>query len=108
MTDAISIALGGMQSASLRATEAANSVMRTSIIPPVPSAAGTETPAFIIETSDGKKEADPLQSVSEFQKAARAYEASAKALEAVQQIQKALVEALGWVVPEEPETAKEA
>jgi|TARA_R110000824_G_scaffold118960_10_gene271778 hypothetical protein len=82
--------------------------MRTSIIPPAASAVGTETPAFIIDTTSGNSESDPLQSVSEFQKAARAYEASAKALEAVQQVQKALVEALGWVVPDDADVKKEA
>ncbi|MDO8290938.1 MAG: hypothetical protein Q7T44_17125 [Parvibaculum sp.] len=112
MSNAIQAAFGGMQEASTKASEAADMVARsnlaTAVVAPAPapppaSASSSsnlaDSPAVINDVGKGQTD-DPLQGVTEFQQAARAYEASLKAVEMLHELQKTLVEALGWVLPE--------
>ncbi|MGV8997769.1 MAG: hypothetical protein ACOH12_12555 [Parvibaculaceae bacterium] len=115
MSDAIQTALGGMQTAAAKANEAAEKVMRSNFTTPVVAPAPTpnpatsasslsSSPAVINDTGKGQSE-DALQGVTEFQQAARAYEASLNAVETLHKLQQTLVEALGWVLPENSRNA---
>ncbi len=102
MTDAFALAIGGMQTASASAAEAADIIARATARAaakaPAPTVSGEENPAFIIDKAP-EPEDDPLQSVSEFRQAAEAYKASVKVVETLNRMQQDLVEALGWVPP---------
>lgn len=103
MTSAISIALGGLQMTAAKATDAAHNVAHAGL--PTSNSAHNPAviPAVIIDT--GKAQApDILQGVSEFQEAARAHEAQIKVVQALNEIQQQLVEALGWVIPQNTNT----
>lgn len=115
MSDAIQTAIGGRQAAATKANEAAEKVARSNFTTPVAAPAPTNSataapsslvtsPAVINDTGKGQSE-DPLQGVTEFQQAARAYEASLRAVETLHKLQQTLVEALGWVLPEETKKA---
>ncbi|MFZ3033915.1 MAG: hypothetical protein WA138_07880 [Parvibaculum sp.] len=99
MTDALSIAIGGLHTASLKASEAANQVshINVPVPPPTPSDPPTnENPAVINDTGKAKQEPDALKAITDFQKAARAYEAHVKLVQALSDAQNQIVEALGW------------
>ena len=115
MSDAIQTALGGMQTAAAKANEAAEKVARSNFTTPVAAPAPTPapasaasslaaSPAVINDIGKGQTD-DALQGVTEFQQAARAYEASLKAVETLHKLQQTLVEALGWVLPEDSQKA---
>lgn len=106
MSDAISMALGNMQMTMAKATDAAHNLahanLPTSISAGDPSVIPAEIPAVINDT--GKTPApDVLQDVLDFQEAARAHEAQIKVVEALNDMQQRLVEALGWVAPQNPD-----
>lgn len=104
MMNAISSATSGMQMASTKANEAVEAIVSTqspppsSMVQPAP-AASTDTPAVINDT-DNEAAADQTQKMLEFRQAVEAYKASAKLLESVQSMQRELVEALGWMPPD--------
>ncbi|MES1991496.1 MAG: hypothetical protein V4441_11175 [Pseudomonadota bacterium] len=115
MSDALQTALSGMQTAATKANDAAEKIARSSFTTPVaipaPAAAPTSSvsslvasPAVINDVGKGLTD-DTLQGVTEFQQAARAYEASLKAVETLHKLQQTLVEALGWVLPEDTKKA---
>ena len=114
MSDAIQTAIGGMQTASAKADEAAAMIVRSNFTAPVAAATTAQSgtpasslalsPAVINDTGKGQPD-DTLQGVTEFQQAARAYEASLKAVETLHKLQQTLVEALGWVLPEDTKKA---
>ncbi|MDO8423013.1 MAG: hypothetical protein Q7S99_12725 [Parvibaculum sp.] len=101
MTDAVAIAIGGMQTASANAAEAADTISRVtaraaSTLAPAPS--NNENPAVINDTGAAPED-DLLQGVTEFRQAAEAYKANVKVVETLNRMQQDLVEALGWVPP---------
>tara|TARA_R110000868_G_scaffold34067_2_gene123250 strand:+ start:2141 stop:2485 length:345 start_codon:yes stop_codon:yes gene_type:complete len=102
MTNAVAVAIGGMQTASASAAEAADTIARATARAatkaPAPSASDEETPAFVIDKAK-EPEDDLLQGVTEFRKAAEAYKANVKVVETLNRMQQDLVEALGWVPP---------
>ena len=85
MTNAVAVAIGGMQTASASAAEAADTIARATARAatkaPAPSASDEETPAFVIDKAK-EPEDDLLQGV-----------------ETLNRMQQDLVEALGWVPP---------
>lgn len=102
MTDAVAVAIGGMQTASASAAEAADTISQvTARAANATTAAATsrdEKPAVINDT--GTAPADNLlQGVTEFRQAAEAYKANIKVVETLNRMQQDLVEALGWVPP---------
>jgi UDP-N-acetylglucosamine 2-epimerase len=105
MMDAISSATSGMQMASTKANEAAEAIVSAQTPPPstVAQAAptvSTDTPAIINDIGNAV-EADQTQKMLEFKQAVDAYKASAKLLESIQSMQRELVEALGWMPPDD-------
>lgn len=101
MTDAITIALGGMQTASASAAEAADKISQVTAraaSTPTSAVAADETPAIINDTGAAPKD-DLLQGVTEFRQAAETYKANVKVVETLNRMQQDLVEALGWVPP---------
>jgi len=104
MTDALSIAIGGLHTASLKANEAANKVSHINVPVPPPdptsySQPTNENPAVINDTGKNQEKPDPLKAMTDFQAAARAYEAHVKLVEALSEAQNEIVEALGWAPP---------
>ena len=104
MTDALSIAIGGLQAASLKASEAANQVSHINVPVPPPdpttySQTKSESPAIINDTGKNQQQRDPLKAMTDFQAAARAYEAHVKLVQALSDAQNQIVEALGWAPP---------
>lgn len=104
MTDALSIAIGGLQAASLKASEAANKVSHINVPVPPPdptsySQTTNENPAVINDTGKNSQQPDPLKAMTDFQAAARAYEAHVKLVQALSDAQNQIVEALGWAPP---------
>lgn len=104
MNDALSIAIGGLQAASLKASEAANKVshINVPVPPPAPvtySQTTNENPAVINDTGKSQHQPDPLKAMTDFQAAARAYEAHVKLVQALSEAQNQIVEALGWAPP---------
>lgn len=113
MNSAIQAAIGGMHEASAKASEAADMIIRSNLTTPVTTPAPapasatpnlTDSPAVINDTGKSPTD-DPLHGVTEFQQAARAYEASLKAVEMLHELQQTLVEALGWALPEDTQKA---
>ena len=103
MTDAVALAIGGMQTASASAAEAADTIARataraSSALAPEPANSNNENPAVINDTGTAPKD-DLLQGVTEFRQAAEAYKANVKVVETLNRMQQDLVEALGWVPP---------
>lgn len=101
MTDALSIAIGGLHTASLKASETANQVahINVPVPPPTPSAPPTNENPAVINDTGRKQEPDALKAVTDFQQAARAYEAHVKLVQTLSDAQSLLVEALGWAPP---------
>ena len=102
MTDALSIAIGGLHTASLKASEAANQVSHINVPVPLPTPSdppANENPAVIDDTGKKQQEPDALKAITDFQEAARAYEAHVKLVQALNDVQSQLVQALGWAPP---------
>lgn len=97
MTDALSTAIGGLQTASLKARQAATQVAHIDVAVS-PSVPPPTNPAVINDTGK-EQEPDALKSVTDFQKAARAYEAHLKLVQALSDAQTQIIEALGWAPP---------
>jgi hypothetical protein len=108
MTDAISTALGGLQTAASKADDAVEAIvsarmpapsMLAAAATPAPAAASpaaNEKPAVINDTGNPAI-IDQTQKMMEFRQAVEAYKASAKLLENVHAMQRELVKALGWM-----------
>tara|TARA_R110002110_G_scaffold85000_4_gene220772 strand:+ start:684 stop:1031 length:348 start_codon:yes stop_codon:yes gene_type:complete len=109
MTDAVALAVGGMQTASASAAEAADMIARataraSSALAPVTTPSTNEKPAVVNDTGTAPED-DLLQGVTEFRQAAEAYKANVKVVETLNRMQQDLVEALGWVPPGSDNTA---
>lgn len=112
MTDAVAIAIGGMQTASANTAEAADTIARvtsraSSTATPAVSISADANPAVINDTGVAPED-DLLRGVTEFRQAAEAYKANVKVVETLNRMQQDLVEALGWVPPGSDITAKQA
>ncbi len=107
MNNATSIALGSMQITAAKATDAANNVAHTNVVTSGSTTDRAMTPAVINDTSKAPAP-DALQDILDFQAAARAHEAQLKAIQALNDMQQKLVEALGWAIPQSPDTVASA